>query len=198
MAQRLLLIAYAATAGTRDSVFSGWSDLIQARGTTPLNPRERQVVVGDLPVIEERVERWVCGPEPAGAATAAGLGGADVEVVAELRDCDFGWWSGLTLDDVGTLDPEALALWLADPRARPHGGESLADLVVRVGRVADGSAWPEGRSVAVVPPLVARALAVHALSAPPEVIFRVDVAPLGRVLISRTTGGWRLQGLNRP
>ena len=179
MAQRLLVIAYAATAGTRDLVFGG------ADGE----------VVGEVPVLSERVAGWVCGPEPAGAATAARLGGADVEVMAELRDCDFGSWSGLALDDVGSRDPVALAQWLADPRARPHGGESLAELVDRVGRAIDKQPWPDGRSVAVVPPLVARAVIVHALGAAPEVVFRVDVAPLGRVLISRSTDVWRLQGL---
>ena len=179
MASRLLVIAYAATAGTRDLVFGG------ADGE----------VVGEVPVLSERVAGWVCGPEPAGAATAAGLGGTDVEVMAELRDCDFGSWSGLTLDDVGTRDPDALTRWLADPRARPHGGESLAELIDRVGRVVDQQPWLDGRSAAVVPPLVARAVTVHALGAAPEVILRVDVAPLGRVAISRSTSGWRLQGL---
>ena len=182
MAVRLLLIAYAATARTRDLVFGGGDG----------------EVVGKVPALSERVAAWVCGPEPAGAATAARLGGADVELMAELRNCDFGSWSGLTLDDVGTRDPDALAQWLVDPRARPHGGESLAELVDRVGRAIDRQRWLDGRSVAVVPPLVARAATVHALGAAPEVIFRVDVAPLGRVLISRTMGGWRLQGLSRP
>jgi broad specificity phosphatase PhoE len=181
MAQRLLLIAYAPTAGTRELVFGG--------GTGE--------VVGEVPALEERAAQWVCGPEPVGLATAARLGAVDVEVLVELRDCDFGSWSGLTLEEVGDLDRVALAGWLTDPRARPHGGESLADLVRRVGRVVDRQQWPDGRSVAVVPPLVARAATVHALGVTPEAIFRVDVAPLGRVTISREGGGWRLQGLSR-
>ena len=52
-----------------------------------------------------------------------------------------------------------------------------------------------GRSVAVVTPLVARALLVHALGAAPEVIFRIDIAPLGRALISRSQQTWRLTSL---
>ena len=50
--------------------------------------------------------------------------------------------------------------------------------------------------MAVVAPMVARAVAVHALGAPPEVIFRVDVAPLGRCCWSRSGDHWRLQGLS--
>jgi hypothetical protein len=37
-----------------------------------------------------------------------------------------------------------------------------------VGRVLDDHPWPEGRSVLVVSPLVARAAAVHALGASPR------------------------------
>jgi broad specificity phosphatase PhoE len=181
MAQRLLLIAYAPTVGARELVFGGGDG----------------AVVGEVPALAGRVARWVCGPEPVGRATAARLGAVDAEVLTELRNCDFGSWSGLTLNEVGALDPGALAGWLADPRARPHGGETLAELVGRVGRVMDGQPWPHGRSVAVVPPLVARAALLHTLSVPPEAIFRVDVAPLGRVTVSRAGAGWRLQELSR-
>jgi broad specificity phosphatase PhoE len=181
MAQRLLLIAYPPTVGARELIFGGGDGEI----------------VGEVPALAGRVARWVCGPEPVGRETAARLGAADLGVLTELRDCDFGSWSGLTLDEVGVLDPVALAGWLADPQARPHGGESLAELVSRVGRVIDRQPWPDGRSVAVVPPLVARAALVHALAVPPEAIFRVDMAPLGRMTVSRAGGGWRLQGLSR-
>ena len=114
-----------------------------------------------------------------------------------LRDCDFGSWSGLTLDEVGARDPVALADWLADPQARPHGGETLAELVGRVGRWSTSSRgrtagrWPwcrpwwPGRPWCT--PWACRA----------EAIFRVDVAPLGRVTVSRAADGWRLQGLSR-
>ena len=64
-----------------------------------------------------------------------------------------------------------------------------------MGRVLDDQQWPDGRSVAVVTPLVARALLVHALGAAPEVIFRIDIAPLGRALISRSQQTWRLTSL---
>jgi hypothetical protein len=66
-------------------------------------------------------------------------------------------------------------------------------MINRVGRVLDDHPWPEGRSVAVVSPLVARAAAVHALGAQPEVIFHIDLAPLGRLLISRSDHIWRLR-----
>ncbi len=179
MAERLLAVAYAPTAATRTMTFGGWSG----------------PVVGDVPVLDGRVAGWVRGPEPVAAETATRLGGTGPEVLPELADADFAAWTDLTLDEVGQREPQALRVWLIDPWVSPHGGESLADLIWRVGQAVDQHPWPEGRSVAVVAPLVARALAVHALGAPPEVIFRVDVAPLGRVLLSRSGDHWRLQGL---
>lgn len=179
MAERLLVVAYGPTAQTRTPMFGGWSG----------------PVVGEVPRLSDRVTSWVRGPEPVGAETADRLGGVDVDVLPELADADFTAWSELTLEEVAEREPQALRVWLIDPWVSPHGGESLADLIWRVGQAIDQHPWPEGRSVAVVAPLVARALAVHALGAPPEVIFRVDVAPLGRVLLSRSGDHWRLQGL---
>jgi hypothetical protein len=68
-------------------------------------------------------------------------------------------------------------------------------LINRVGRVLDDHLWPDGRNVAVVTPLVARALLVHALGAAPEVIFRIDIGPLGRASLSRSNSAWRLAKL---
>ncbi len=137
---------------------------------------------------------WVSGPEKVCQATALRLGGT-AEAIQELGDCDFGTWTGKALADVASQNPSGLETWLRDPRAAPHGGESLAVLINRVGRVLDDQQWPDGRSVAVVTPLVARALLVHALGAAPEVIFRIDIAPLGRALISRSQQTWRLTSL---
>jgi broad specificity phosphatase PhoE len=88
-----------------------------------------------------------------------------------------------------------LSAWLSDPAAAPHGGESLADLVVRVGAFCDQTSWSDGAHLLVVAPMVARAAAVHALGVPAEAIFRIDVAPLQRVTMSRSADTWRLTGL---
>ena len=52
--------------------------------------------------------------------------------------------------------------WMTDVTAAPHGGESLQDLISRVGGALDGGAlggrpWPDGLSVVVAAPLVIRA-----------------------------------------
>jgi broad specificity phosphatase PhoE len=175
MAQRLLVVAHAATPATRALIFGEPGELLPE----------------DFPQLTGRTARWVSGPEEACQATAARLGGT-AEPIEDLQDCDFGAWTGRALVDIASDDPSGLDAWLHDPYAAPHGGESLADLVSRVARVLDDHQWPDGRSVAVVTALVARALLVHALGAAPEVIFRIDIAPLGRARISRSQQTWRL------
>jgi len=180
MGSRLVLVAHGPTAGMRELVFGDESDL------------QHPELVGRE---ERRVMSWSCGPEPACGQTAAALAGRGVEVAAELAGLDVGAWRGRPLAEVASEDPEGLSRWMSDPSSAPHGGESLAQLVVRVGEFCDAREWRPGGNVAVVSPLVARALAVHALAVGPEAIFRVDLAPLGRVTLSRQGSIWRLQGL---
>jgi broad specificity phosphatase PhoE len=178
MAQRLLLVAHAPTPATQALIFGDSGELPS----------------GEIRRLGGRTAGWVRGSEEACEATAAHLGGT-AEAIKDLRECDFGAWAGRALIDIATEDPSGLDAWLRDPYAAPHGGESLAALISRVGGVLDDHHWPDGRSVAVVTALVARALLVHALGAAPELIFRIDIAPLGRALISRSRQRWRLTSL---
>jgi broad specificity phosphatase PhoE len=139
-----------------------------------------------------QTQSWVSGPEPACLTTARALG-AEPEILAALAGPDFGRWRGRSLAEVGPAEPQALSAWLSDPEAAAHGGESLVQLLNRVGTCCDARHWPQGRSVVVVAPLVARALAVHALGAPAEVMFRLDVGPLDRVQLTRSGPSWRLR-----
>jgi broad specificity phosphatase PhoE len=180
MAQRLLVVAHAPTSTTKASVFGDPGELVRWE---------------EFRRLSERIASWVCGPEKVCQATALRLGGT-AEVIDGLRECDFAAWRGKALAEVASQDPSGVDTWLRDPHAAPHGGESLAVLINRVGRVLDDQQWSDGRSVAVVTPLVAQALLVHALGAPPGVIFRIDIAPLGRILISRSNRDWRLQELS--
>jgi broad specificity phosphatase PhoE len=182
VAVRLVLVAAAETTGTRQLVFGDRSDLARPDEVT---------------AEPHRTAAWGCGPEPACRQTAARLGGA-AEVIDGLADLDVGRWAGRGLAQVGAEDPEDLGRWLSDANAAPHGGESLAELAARVGACCDAREWLPGRNLVVVAPLVARALVAHALEVGPQAIFRVDLAPLGRVVLSRQGTRWRLQQLGRP
>ncbi|MFB8354446.1 histidine phosphatase family protein [Streptomyces niveus] len=126
----------------------------------------------------------------------AGALGLVAEPLPELRGCAMGRWRGLRLDEVAATEPQSVAAWLADPGAAPHGGESLDALHTRVGHWLD--ALPaDARVLAVAEPDVVRALTVHAIGAPAEVFWRIDVLPLTATELSGRNGRWNLRG-GRP
>ncbi|MBA6440287.1 histidine phosphatase family protein [Streptomyces sp. GMR22] len=135
--------------------------------------------------------------------TAAALG-LDAAVTPELCDLDMGRWRGRSLDEVGQEAPEEVAAWLSDPAAAPHGGETLLELVERIGAWLDArreepaSATPPAparaaRLLAVVEPAVVRAALVHALGLPAPTFWRLDVAPLTATELSGRAGRWNLR-----
>ncbi|HEX8511297.1 MAG TPA: histidine phosphatase family protein, partial [Propionibacteriaceae bacterium] len=163
-------------------------------GTRELLFGDRTALAGPVETVwPDRMASLSSGPEPACIETARhSTREPEPEIVPALAGLDAGTWSGRALDDVAVEDPDGVRAWLTDPTASPHGGESLAALVRRVGGYCDDRDWPHGRNVAVVAPLVAKAMAVHALGASPAVIFRLDLAPLSQVGLSRQSSGWRL------
>jgi broad specificity phosphatase PhoE len=94
-----------------------------------------------------------------------------------LRDCDYGRWRGRTMEEVQTEEQEGILAWLSDSSAIPHGGESLENLVSRVGK------WMEEQrvvkhTIAVTHPAIIRSAVVYALQIPVHTFWRIDVAPL--------------------
>ncbi|GAB2787007.1 histidine phosphatase family protein [Streptomyces chlorus] len=157
---------------------AGWSDVQRvARELLPL-------AAADL--------RY-CSPNPRSRATGDGLGYTPLVQLA-LRDCGMGRWRGLTLGEAMAREPEAVDAWLADPRATPHGGESLLDFITRVGGWLDTRpAEDHCRVVAVAEPSVIRAALVYALKAPPATYWNIDVRSLSRVSVTGRAGRWSLR-----
>ncbi|WP_437091593.1 histidine phosphatase family protein [Streptomyces sp. enrichment culture] len=133
-----------------------------------------------------------CSPTPRSRATGDGLGYAPLAQLA-LRDCDMGRWRGLTLGEAMAREPEAVDAWLADPRAAPHGGESLLDFILRVGGWLDTRPLEDGcGAVAVAEPSVIRAALVYVLKAPPATYWNIDVRPLSTIGVAGRPGRWSL------
>ncbi|MEV8639150.1 histidine phosphatase family protein [Streptosporangium sp. NPDC051023] len=175
---RLLLVCHASTRATVRAAFPG---------DEPLDGNGLRRAAGLAPRIGPG--RAVRGTELRCAQTAEALG-LRAEPEPLLADCDYGRWSGTTLTEVEAGEPEALAAWLTDPEAAPHGGEPIAALLDRVaGWLA---ALEPGRTVAVTHAPVIRAAVVHALDAPALSFWRVDVAPLAMVALTGRGGRWRL------
>ncbi|MDX2540830.1 histidine phosphatase family protein [Streptomyces sp. WI04-05B] len=134
-----------------------------------------------------------CSPTPRSRATGDALGYGPLVQLA-LRDCDMGRWRGLTLGEAMAREPESVDTWLADPRATPHGGESLLDFVSRVGGWLDTRPADDGgRIVAVAEPSVIRAALVYALKAPPSTYWNLDVRPLSTTVVTGREGRWNLR-----
>lgn len=142
-----------------------------------------------------RFDRLLSAPELRARQTADALG-PDAIIEPALRDGDYGTWRGRSLGEIGAADPAGTAAWLADPAAAPHGGESIVDLLRRVGGWLDAGLEP-GHTVGVTHPAVIRAAVVHALGAPPAAFWRVDVAPLSLVDLRHNAGRWTLRALGR-
>lgn len=142
-----------------------------------------------------RFDRVLSAPERRAQQTAEAIG-PDAIVEPALRDCDYGTWRGRSLGEIGAGDPDGTAAWLADPSAAPHGGESIVDLIHRVGAWLDAGLKP-GHTVGVTHPAVIRAVLVHALGAPPAAFWRIDVEPLSIADLRHNAGRWTLRALGR-
>ncbi|MFJ6390987.1 histidine phosphatase family protein [Streptomyces sp. NPDC091972] len=172
---------------------------------------ERDVRFADAPLDERALHRVraLAGAFPRAATrcsapsrrcteTARTLGWEPFTPQPALRDLDMGSWYGRTLDEVAAADPAGLAGWLTDPQAVPHGGESVAQLCDRVAAWLDALPSDAGRVLAVVEQAVARAAVVHALGAPPQAFWRIDVPPLSTVELTGRAGRWNLRMAELP
>jgi len=187
MTLRITWLAHGATSATRQASFPE-DEPIEEKA------REAAARLGDsIP----RADRVLIAPERRTQETAAALGLSGV-CDPLLRDCDPGRWAGRALAELRAEEPQALAAWLEDPDAAPHGGESVADVIRRIARWSDSPERGDGRILAVTHPTVIRAALIHAMGAPAGSFWRVDVAPLSRLILSRHGAHWRVQALLGP
>lgn len=202
---KLTLIAPQATAGARDASFGDPVAGDAGLGDPVIGDLGLGEPVfggaGELPaaagVLLHRGGPVYCAPDPVSRRVAAGAA-SDPVVLDALRGPDFGSWTGLALQQVVERDPAGLQAWLSDPAAAPHGGESLAVHLARIGDLLETTAWPERGAALVAPAATVRAGCVHALGAPPDALLHLDVAPGVVARISLTRGAWRLQSLVPP
>ncbi|MDO5706503.1 MAG: histidine phosphatase family protein [Paracoccus sp. (in: a-proteobacteria)] len=136
-----------------------------------------------------RGARAFAAPSRRAAQTAAALG-LIADLDPALAETDFGRWAGRDLAAVLADTPDAVAVWLNDPSAAPHGGETLADVQARVADWLEARAAEGGQVIAISHPGPIRAAVLHALGAPLTIAHRIDVAPLSRVLLTHDARRW--------
>lgn len=160
---RLTLLVHGATAANRAATFPV---------DEPLEPRARaaaEALRGRFAPSEA-----LASPALRARETAEALG-LVARAEPALGDADVGRWAGLSMAEV---EPAALAACMTDPDARPHGGESIAEVVARVAAWLESRVGVEGRCLAVTHVAVVRAAVVAVLGAPAAAFWRIDAPPL--------------------
>ena len=182
MVSRLVLLCHGMTAAQRGARFADDEPLEDsaAEATTALK--------SELPAFQ----RWWTSPALRARETARLLA-IEATVALALADNDYGRWKGQSMAEIADKEPKSIAAWLADPSARPHGGESIRDLMTRVGAWLDSQLATGGRSLAITHQAVIRAAIVHVLGAPAPAFWRIDVEPLSLTELSSDGRRWNLR-----
>ncbi|MDH2416255.1 bifunctional RNase H/acid phosphatase [Nocardioides sp. CER19] len=112
--------------------------------------------------------------------------GLPVETEPGLAEMEFGRWDGLTFAEVADRFPEEMERWRGSLDVAPEGGESFR---VVEKRVADAVARLReryaGRTVIVVSHVTPiKTLVAHALEAPLESLFRMELSPASVSVVS--------------
>jgi broad specificity phosphatase PhoE len=187
MTTRLILICHGSTDAVRRSAFPA-DELLDDHGR-----KQSADLAGRLPRADAS---WV-SPELRTRQTAEALG-LEAKPLPPLRDCDYGRWSGRSFDDVCAREPQAVAAWLNDPAAAPHGGESISHLMQRVAQWLAGEIIHHRQSIVVTHAAVIRAAVVHAIEAAPQSFWRIDISPLSCTRLSGNDGRWNLVSAGCP
>lgn len=182
MTPRLTLLCHASTDAVRRAAFPD---------DEPLDERGAAQAAAAADRLRAADRSWT-SPALRARQTAAAL---RLSAAADpgLRDCDFGRWAGLRLVDLQAQEPDAVASWIGDPAAAPHGGESILDVLRRVAAWLDERRQDLGHGIAVTHPTVIRAAVIHVIGAPPHAFWRIDVEPLSCTDLRRSGGRWTLR-----
>jgi broad specificity phosphatase PhoE len=184
MSVRLTLICHASTSAVREIAFPA-DEPIDSQGQA-----KALALAGTL----RRIDAAWTSPALRARQTAAALR-LEALVNPALKDVDLGRWVGRSFADVQETEPEEIALWTSRSDAAPHGGESVIALLERISGWLDALKRQDGRIVAVTHAAVIRAAVVLAIDAKPMSFWRIDIAPLCRVIIQGNSSNWTLRSI---
>lgn len=199
-AARLWLVRHALVEPSARLVMYGDTDVPLCAAALASEVAAHAWLAGRLP----RPARWYCTPlsrtrATAEAVFAAGYPGQEPTVVPDMREQSLGEWQGLSHEAFTRMlrDPPH-PFWPHGPDERPPGGESLSDVVARVGpaleAVADEN--PGGDAVVVAHGGSIRAALAHACRLDAEAALRFSVRNLAVTRLERVGGHWRVHSVN--
>lgn len=184
MPPRLTFVANASTPAARAAAFP------LDEGIDDFGRRDAAAMAGEF----RNASIVFASPARRALETAAVLGFSP-EIDASLRDIELGDWAGRTLSSIAQSDGEGLASWLRDPKAAPHGGETVEALIARTSVWMQAIAEREGLILAVTHPAVMRAAIVAAIQANAVSYAHIDIAPLSVVELTSNGRRWALKSL---
>lgn len=127
---RLYLVSCAETSLDPERVFQGGTD----HQLTGQGIRHARLLSKRLR--DKRIDSFYSSPFPGAFKTASILAAGHrrgVIRLSDLREMDFGEWSGSSVDDLNESDEELLHTWRFQPHQhRMPGGESLEEVQLRV------------------------------------------------------------------
>lgn len=180
----LVLVRHGVTAHTSGRRFSGGL----GGDDPPLSGDGRSQVAltaAWLTELTDRIDAVLASPVRRTRETAdliaAELGHGVGRVIEQpaFAEMEFGSWDGKTFAEVAAADADAMTAWFSDFAAKPHGGESFHDVRDRVlAGLAEVLTDHAGRTLVLashVTPI--KTLVAHALSAPIESLFALELAP---------------------
>ena len=189
----VILVRHGVTTHTVEKRFSG--GLASANPGLSDEGRAQVRATADwLAPLADDIEAVVSSPVRRTAESAeivAGTLGRTVELEPGFAEMEFGIWDGLTFAEVRERHSDDLDAWLGSLDVAPGGGESFR---VVESRVLEGCerllATHPGKTVVVVSHVTPiKTLVAHALGAPLESVFRMELAPASVSVISYFPGG---------
>lgn len=147
---------------------------------------------------------WVVSPlrrtrDTAHAIAAAGYDLPALTVEPDLTEQDLGDWQGLVHADLPPLLAEpAHAFWPLGATETPPGGESMSQVIERVGAALERMAVLHAGCdvVAVSHGGAIRAALAHATGAGPDAVLHFAVQNLSLSVLERFEHGWRVVCVN--
>lgn len=175
-----VLVRHGQTALSAERRFAG-------RGDVPLTDLGRQQAAAAASRLAARggIDLILTSPLGRARRTAEAAGerlGAPIAVDDDLVETDFGSWEGMSFAEVAERWPQAMTSWLASADVAPPGGESFAEVAVRVDAALDRLLRAhQGQTVVVVSHVTPiKTIVCRALAAPAASLFRMhlDVASI--------------------
>jgi len=188
-----------------------------------VEPSARTVMYGDMDVAicalalvqDAAAYQWLAGRLPQGArwfttplartrSTAAAIFAAgypetDTETEPRLVEQHLGEWQGITHEEfTARLTAPPHPFWPHGAAEKPPGGESLADVIGRVGPALDGMAaqYPGQDVVIVAHGGSIRAAVAHAMGLDAQQAFQLSVKNLSLTRLERVGEDWRVVSVN--